>query len=199
MIDWELISLYSHEQLFKIASKIAQKANRKIDKLGKSGIEASPAYKKLKTYAGAPYISEEKRAGKKYNEIRFEPEKTTSIGQLRELLAIADSFISAKTSSLAGIQEVNRNKKKTLLDKYGGFTSNKEVDSFLRFLGTPEAQAAMKRFDSEIVVTAIHRAHLRDRDRDLKSLWNDFEKSQKSFGDWILENEGYLEEEGFEF
>lgn len=199
MIDWDVIKMYSQEQLLKIAVKLANIANIKIKKLGKSGIEKSAAYKKLQTYTGAPYISEAKRKGKKYAEIRLMPDKASSYSQLEELIAIADSFNSSKTSTLSGIKEVNANKRKSLVDKFGTFESNADIDAFLRFLGTPEARAAMKQFDSNIVVTAIQRAHKRAPDKDLQDLWQEFESSGKTFGDWIIENEEQMESEGFEF
>lgn len=199
MIDWDLISMYSFDQLLTIATKLATKVNQKIVKLGKTGIEKSAAYNKLKTYTGALYISEKKRKGKNYKEIRIEPDKAETIGQLRELIGIADSFNNSKTSTKKGIEEVNANKRRAIVEKYGAFESDADTDAFLRFLGTPEARAAMKQFDSNIVVTAIQRAHKREPDKDLRDLWREFESSGKTFGDWIIENEEKMESEGFEF
>lgn len=199
MIDWDLISSYSFDQLLKIANTLARKANQKIEKLGKVGIEQSAAYNKLKTYTGAPYISEKRRKGKKYAEIRLEPDKVESIGQLRELIGIADRFKDSKTSTKKGISEVNTNKRRAIEERFGSFESDADTDAFLRFLGTPEARAAMKQFDSNVVVTAIHRAHKREPDTDLRDLWREFETSGRTFGDWIIENEEKMQSEGFDF
>lgn len=199
MIDWDLISIYSRDQLLNIAQKLAREVNIKIEKLGKIGIEKSSAYSKLKAYIGAPYISERKRKGRKYAEIRVEPDKAESIGQLRELIGIADNFISSKTSTKKGIKDVQKNKRRAITEKFGAFRSEADADAFLRFLGTPEARAAMKQFDSNIVVTAIQRAHKLEPNKDLRDLWKDFEESGKTFGDWIIENEEKMESESFEF
>lgn len=199
MIDWDLISIYSKAQLQQIATKLALRVNKKIEKLGKSGIANSAAYNKLKAFLGAPYISEKKRKGKKYAEIRLEPQNAETVGQLRELISVADSFNNSKTSTLRGIKETNKNKRRALQEKFGNFSSDAEADAFLRFLGTPEARAAMKQFDSNIVVTAIQRASKREPDRDLRDIWKEFEESGKTFGDWIIENEELMESEGFEF
>lgn len=195
-MEWEDLNKLSLEALEKKAAELYRKANYRIVRLGKKRSE-SPAYEKLKSYIGSPYLQER-------DYLRFEIPATENIrqkmNQLIQSIGIAEKFLSAETSTAKGIERVKRNRRKWVRSNFDGFNTNKEADDFLKFLGSPEIQEQKKTFDSNIIVEAIATASKNQPSKKLQEIYRDFKDSGKSWGGFIIEQEQeYKAKRGIKF
>ena len=149
-MEWEKLNKLSLEELESKALELYGKANYRIARLGSRRGE-SPAYEKLKTYIGSPYLQEQEY-------LKFKIPKTENVrqkmNQLIQSIGVAEKFLSAETSTAKGIERVKRNRRKWVRKNFDGFNTNEEADDFLKFLGSSEIQEQKQIFDSNIIVEA---------------------------------------------
>lgn len=195
-MEWEELNTLSLDALERKALELYRKANYRITRLGKKRSE-SAAYEKLKSYVGSPYLQEQEY-------LKFKIPETENIrqrmNQLIQSIGIAEKFLSAETSTAKGIEQVKRNRRKWVRQNFDGFTSNKDADDFLKFLGSPEIQEQKQIFDSNIIVDAIATASKNQPSKKLQEIYRDFKESGKSWGAFIIEQEQeYKSKKGIKF
>lgn len=195
-MEWDDLNRLSLDALEEKAIKLYRKANYRIARLGKKRSE-SPAYEKLKSYIGSPYLQEQ-------DYLKFKLPETENIrqkmNQIIQSIGIAEKFLSAETSTAKGIEQVKRNRRKWVRDNFDGFNTNKEADNFLNFLGSPEIQEQKQIFDSNIIVDAIATASKNQPSKKLQEIYRDFKESGKSWGAFIIEQEQeYKSKRGIKF
>lgn len=195
-MEWEELNKLSLDALERKSLELYRKANYRIARLGKKRSE-SAAYEKLKSYAGSPYLQEQEY-------LKFKIPETENIrqkmNQLIQSIGIAEKFLSAETSTAKGIERVKRNRRKWVRQNFDGFTSNKDADDFLRFLGSPEIQEQKQIFDSNIIVEAIATASKNQPSKKLQEIYRDFKESGKSWGGFIIDQEQeYKSKRGIKF
>lgn len=196
MMEWEKLNKLSLEELESKALELYGKANYRIARLGSRRGE-SPAYEKLKTYIGSPYLQEQEY-------LKFKIPKTENVrqkmNQLIQSIGVAEKFLSAETSTAKGIERVKRNRRKWVRKNFDGFNTNEEADDFLKFLGSSEIQEQKQIFDSNIIVEAIATASKNQPSKKLQEIYRDFKASGKSWGGFIIEQEQeYKKKKGIKF
>lgn len=195
-MEWEKLNKLSLEELESKALELYGKANYRIARLGSRRGE-SPAYEKLKTYIGSPYLQEQEY-------LKFKIPKTENVrqkmNQLIQSIGVAEKFLSAETSTAKGIERVKRNRRKWVRKNFDGFNTNEEADDFLKFLGSSEIQEQKQIFDSNIIVEAIATASKNQPSKKLQEIYRDFKASGKSWGGFIIEQEQeYKKKKGIKF
>lgn len=184
-MEWDDLNKLSLDALEEKATELYRRANYRIVRLGKKRSE-SVAYEKLKSYIGSPYLQER-------DYLKFKLPETENIrkkmNQLIQSIGIAENFLSAETSTAKGIERVKRNRRKWVRSNFDGFSTNKEADDFLNFLGSPEIQEQKQIFDSNIIVNAIATASKNQPSKKLQEIYRDFKESGKSWGAFIIEQE----------
>lgn len=196
MMEWEKLNKLSLEELESKALELYGKANYRIARLGSRRGE-SPAYEKLKTYIGSPYLQEQEY-------LKFKIPKTENVrqkmNQLIQSIGVAEKFLSAETSTAKGIERVKRNRRKWVRKNFDGFNTNEEADDFLKFLGSSEIQEQKQIFDSNIIVEAISTASKNQSSKKLQEIYRDFKASGKSWGGFLIEQEqAYKKKKGIKF
>lgn len=195
-MEWEKLNKLSVEELESKALELYGKANYRIARLGSRRGE-SPAYEKLKTYIGSPYLQEQEY-------LKFKIPKTENVrqkmNQLIQSIGVAEKFLSAETSTAKGIERVKRNRRKWVRKNFDGFNTNEEADDFLKFLGSSEIQEQKQIFDSNIIVEAMATASKNQPSKKLQEIYRDFKASGKSWGGFIIEQEQeYKKKKGIKF
>lgn len=187
-MEWDKINHMSLSELEKTASEIYRSANYRIERLGKYRNE-SEAYKRLAGYIGSPYLHEGDYLQFKIPETSNTRQK---MNQLIQSILIAEKFLSAKTSTAKGIERVKRKRRKWLREHFDGFSRNKDSDDFLKFLGSDEIKEQKKIYDSNIVVKALAIGSKNQPSKKLKEMYDDFKKSKKSWGGFLIDQEREL-------
>jgi hypothetical protein len=195
-MEWDKINHMSLNELEETATKLYRRANYRIERLGKYRDE-SEAYKRLASYIGSPYLHEG-------DYLQFKIPETANVrqkmNQIIQSILIVEKFMSAKTSTAKGIERVKRNRRKWVRDHFDGFSKNKEADDFLKFLGSDEIKEQKKIYDSNIVVKALAIGSKNQPSKKLKEMYDDFKKSKKSWGGFLIEQEQeYKKKKGIKF
>ena len=195
-MEWDKINHMSLNELEETATKLYRRANYRIERLGKYRDE-SEAYKRLASYIGSPYLHEG-------DYLQFKIPETANVrqkmNQIIQSILIVEKFMSAKTSTAKGIERVKRNRRKWARDHFDGFSKNKEADDFLKFLGSDEIKEQKKIYDSNIVVKALAIGSKNQPSKKLKEMYDDFKKSKKSWGGFLIEQEQeYKKKKGIKF
>lgn len=195
-MEWDKINHMSLNELEKTASDLYSRANYRIERLGKYRNE-SEAYKRLASYIGSPYLHEG-------DYLQFKIPETVNVrqkmNQLIQSILIVEKFMSAKTSTAKGIEQVKRNRRKWIRDHFDGFSKNKDADDFLKFLGSDEIKEQKKIYDSNIVVKALALAGKNQPSKKLKEIYDDFKKSKKSWGGFLIgQEQDYKKKKGINF
>nr|DAP24940.1 MAG TPA: hypothetical protein [Caudoviricetes sp.] len=195
-MEWDDINHMSLGELEETASKLYREANYRIARLGAKRVE-SEAYKRLASYIGSPYLQEGEYLQFKIPETGDALQK---VNQLRQSISVLEKFMAAKTSTVKGIEKVKRNRRKWIRQNFDGFTRNKDADDFLKFLGTDEIKEQKKTYDSNIVVEALAIGSKNQPSKKLKEIYNNFKKSKKSWGGFLIEQEQeYKKKKGIKF
>lgn len=195
-MEWDKINHMSLNELEETASELYRRANYRIERLGKYRDE-SEAYKRLASYIGSPYLHEGDYLQFKIPEIANVRQK---MNQIIQSILIVEKFMSAKTSTAKGIERVKRNRRKWVREHFDGFSKNKEADDFLKFLGSDEIKEQKKIYDSNIVVKALALGGKNQPSKKLKEIYDDFKKSKKSWGGFLIEQEReYKKKKGIKF
>lgn len=134
--------------------------------------------------------------------------KKASRAELMEALKAAERFLGSRTSTAGGIRELIEERRKNLNDylqedweNRGGSgsapkLSKDEADNILRWLGSPEGQAAKRDFDSHQVREAIAKKVIANRlsgtKQSVSQIYNEFVQSELTFADYISESEEIL-------
>lgn len=157
--------------------------------------------------AGAPYTKE--RAGATvFKALPRGAGKQESL----EALRMVERFLGAKTSTVAGIREVEREREKGLQDALDADfrihgqagakapqMTKEEKDAVLRWMGSEEGRAAKASFDSHQVREAIAKAVIAARPGrsggaapSVSELFQAFDASQQTLADWIAASENVI-------
>lgn len=218
-IDTSGMSIKQLKSFFGTALKAANDRIRTLTK--PDNITGAQAYKyNVEPLRGAGYIKTrtDKASGREMTVFTqpkaprrgaSEAEQKRYGAQLREAVSQVKRFLSAKTSTVAGIKEVQQERRAQLDDLMndrgigggaGTGLSNDDKDAILRWMGSPEGRDAMSKFDShqvrEGITTAVIANRSTGQQTSVSSLFNQFEQSQQTFADWIDSNENMLMELG---
>jgi len=133
-----------------------------------------------------------------------------------EALRMVERFLGAKTSTVAGIKEVERERETALQEvlnsdfemrgQAGGRPpklTRQEADNILRWMGSAEGREAKRNFDSHQVRESIMKSVIASRSgrgkgsrKTVGELYKEFDESQQSLADWIAASEkqigGYI-------
>ena len=195
-MEWDTINNMSLDELEETASKLYREANYRIVRLGEKRVE-SEAYKRLASYIGSPYLQEGEYLQFKIPETDDALQK---VNQLRQSISVLEKFMTAKTSTVKGIEKVKRNRRKWIRQNFDGFSRNKDADDFLTFLGSDEIKEQKKTYDSNIVVSALAIASKNQPSKKLKEIYNNFKKSKKSWGAFLIgQEQEYKKKKGIKF
>ena len=218
-IDTSGMSIRQLKSFFGTALKAA---NDRIKTLTKpQNIDSAQAYKyNVEPLRGAGYIKTrtDKASGREMTVFTqpkapgkgaSEAEQKRYGAQLREAVSQVKRFLSAKSSTVAGIKEIKEERRaqlddlinaRGLGDGSGSGLSDSDKDSILRWMGSPEGRDAMSKFDShqvrEAITTAVMANRATGRQTSVADLFHQFETGQQTFADWIDANESALTEMG---
>ena len=129
-----------------------------------------------------------------------------------EALRMVERFLGAKTSTVAGIKEVERERETALQEvlnsdfemrgQAGGRPpklTRQEADNILRWMGSAEGREAKRNFDSHQVREAIMKSMIASRSgrgkgsrKTVGELYKEFDESQQSLADWIAASEATI-------
>lgn len=218
-IDTSGMSIKQLKSFFGTALKAANDRIRTLTK--PDNITGAQAYKyNVEPLRGAGYIKTrtDKSSGREMTVFTqpkaprrgaSEAEQKRYGAQLREAVSQVKRFLSARTSTVAGIKEVQQERRAQLDDLInergigggkGTGLSNNDKDAILRWMGSPEGRDAMSKFDShqvrEGITTAVIANRSSGQQTSIATLFNEFEQSQQTFADWIDSNESMLMELG---
>ena len=153
-------------------------------------ISGAQAYKHIvQPLEGAPYV---KVNAKGQTVFKALPRNATD-RERREAFKKLTDFLGSRTSTVGGIKEVKQERIENMRQQLGEvadtLTTN-QIDSLLRFLGSPEGREALRNYDSDMVVQAIA-ADLANRPKSGESIlarWQKWEQSGESLADWMRSN-----------
>lgn len=220
-IDTSGMSIRQLKSFFATAAKAANDRIRTLTK--EEHIESAQAYKyHVEPLRGAGYIKTraDAKTGREMTVFTQPkaPGKNASAAEqkaygakLREAVTHVKRFLSAKTSTVSGIKELDAERRSQLdtminakrqgvgdYSNTGTGLSDADKESILRWMGSPEGQAAMQDFDSHQVREAVTIATMADRKGDgttsIETLYNDFKDTQQTLADWINSSEEALAE-----
>lgn len=168
-------------------NKEKRKANRKLETFFFAERERSPAYKKLKTMVGAPYLLTEsqvkrEKRGHRYYKFRTLP-KNAGINTIRESIKAARKFSEYKTSTSSGAKRERKKRIDKIAENYG--VSRVTAEEFLEFLGTKDVAEQKKIYDSDVVLTALSKAYNKYGKTEMMREFQEFKNSGKTYADWI--------------
>lgn len=213
-IDTSFMSIRQLKSFFSTALKAA---NDRIKTLTKpENITSAQAYKyNVEPLRGASYIKTraDKKSGREMTV--FTQPKAPGKGaskadqkryeaQLREAVSNVKQFLAAKTSTVAGINEIKAERRQQLDEMInasmggegGSGLSDADKDAILRWMGSPDGKDAMSKFDShqvrEAITTAVMANRATGERTSIQQLFNDFSQSQQTFADWIDSNQHLL-------
>lgn len=213
-IDTSFMSIRQLKSFFATALKAA---NDRIKTLTKpENITSAQAYKyNVEPLRGASYIKTraDKKSGREMT-VFTQPkapgkgaskaEQKRYEAQLREAVSNVKQFLSAKTSTVVGINEIKAERRAQLDEMInasmggegGTGLSDADKDAILRWMGSPDGKDAMSKFDSQQVREAITTAIMANRSTggtsNVQQLFNEFSQSQQTFADWIDNNQQLL-------
>ena len=213
-IDTSFMSIRQLKSFFATALKAA---NDRIKTLTKpENITSAQAYKyNVEPLRGASYIKTraDKKSGREMTV--FTQPKAPGKGaskadqkryeaQLREAVSNVKQFLAAKTSTVAGINEIKAERRQQLDEMInasmggegGSGLSDADKDAILRWMGSPDGKDAMSKFDShqvrEAITTAVMANRATGERTSIQQLFNEFSQSQQTFADWIDSNQQLL-------
>lgn len=213
-IDTSFMSIRQLKSFFSTALKAA---NDRIKTLTKpENITSAQAYKyNVEPLRGASYIKTraDKKSGREMTV--FTQPKAPGKGaskadqkryeaQLREAVSNVKQFLAAKTSTVAGINEIKAERRQQLDEMInasmggegGSGLSDTDKDAILRWMGSPDGKDAMSKFDShqvrEAITTAVMANRATGERTSIQQLFNEFSQSQQTFADWIDSNQQLL-------
>lgn len=213
-IDTSFMSIRQLKSFFSTALKAA---NDRIKTLTKpENITSAQAYKyNVEPLRGASYIKTraDKKSGREMTV--FTQPKAPGKGaskadqkryeaQLREAVSNVKQFLAAKTSTVAGINEIKAERRAQLDEMInasmggegGSGLSDADKDAILRWMGSPDGKDAMSKFDShqvrEAITTAVMANRATGERTSIQQLFNEFSQSQQTFADWIDSNQQLL-------
>lgn len=190
-------------QQYNAAIKAANDRIKTLSKEKYQGRAQAYEYYVKGDLAGAPYVKE--RGGATV--FKALPRAATRRESL-EALRMVERFLGARTSTAAGIMEVERQRERGLnvalqeeWEARGGSGAAPELtkqqsDDVLRWMGSEEGKAAKAQYDSHQVREAISKAVISaGRSKSGKrasDLYQDFKASQKTLADWIFQSEAKI-------
>ena len=213
-IDTSFMSIRQLKSFFATALKAANDRIRTLTK--PENITSAQAYKyNVEPLRGASYIKTraDKKSGREMT-VFTQPkapgkgaskaEQKRYEAQLREAVSNVKQFLSAKTSTVVGINEIKAERRAQLDEMInasmggegGTGLSDADKDAILRWMGSPDGKDAMSKFDSQQVREAITTAIMANRSTggtsNVQQLFNEFSQSQQTFADWIDSNQQLL-------
>lgn len=213
-IDTSFMSIRQLKSFFATALKAANDRIRTLTK--PENITSAQAYKyNVEPLRGASYIKTraDKKSGREMT-VFTQPkapgkgaskaEQKRYEAQLREAVSNVKQFLSSKTSTVAGINEIKAERRAQLDEMInasmggegGTGLSDADKDAILRWMGSPDGKDAMSKFDSHQVREAITTAIMANRSTggtsNVQQLFNEFSQSQQTFADWIDSNQQLL-------
>lgn len=191
-------------QQYNAAIKAANDRIKTLQKAEYSGRAHAYKYYVKSDLASAPYTKE--RGGATV--FKALP-RGASKQQALEALRMAERFLGAKTSTVAGIREVEKERQEMLQkmldedfkihgqeDAEAPTLTTAEKDSILRWMGSEEGVQAKADYDSNQVREAITKAVIAARSGKSKvsvgDLYSAFNDSQQTLADWIAASENVI-------
>lgn len=175
----------------RLYSQWVKVANERIKTTASpKNISGAQAYKHIvQPLEGAPYVKVNAKGQTVFKTLP----RDASDRERREAFKKLTDFLGSKTSTVGGIKEVKQERIENMRQQLGGaadsLTTN-QIDSLLRFLGSPEGKEALSNYDSDMVVQAIA-ADLANRPKSGESIltrWQKWEESGASLADWMRSN-----------
>lgn len=156
------------------------------------------AYKNIvQPLEGASYMKHDK-----YGNVIFKGlGRNPSAAKIREAFAIMQRFMTSKTSTVAGIRKVKKQREEQMnkIAASAGIPSGRagtgriDQDSILRWLGSPDGVAAKQNYDSDLVIQAIQIDMVaRPRGGTAWERFEEFEASGRSLAAWISDNQSLI-------
>ena len=223
-IDTSDMSIRQLKSFFGTALKAANDRIKTLTK--EQYVERAQAYKyHVEPLRGAGYIKTrtDKASGREMT-VFTQPkapgknaskaEQKRYAAQLREAVTNVKRFLSARTSTVSGIKSLESERRDRLDEMMnavrrqkdgqkhseGTGLSKDEKDSILRWMGSPDGKSAMEQFDSHQVREAVTTAVIANRagkgKKSVVDLYSEFQKTQKTFADWIYQNQQTLSSMG---
>ena len=201
-LDWQDIKGFSKKSLIKTANTYARAVNRRVENLLASERKRSEAYKRyIESNKGAPFLYEYKGKSKTMKGVlRAKVSDDMSIEELRESLRLFEKFLTAKTSTSAGIKDTEKKKLENAKELLGSIedilpeseqankiSEDQTLRDFLEFLGTEAKATIANKADSDIVVLALSYAYNKNgRNKNaLKEAYEEHLKSGQTFEEWL--------------
>lgn len=192
---------------YNVAIKAANDRIKTLQKPQYAGRSKAYEYYVQADLAGAPY-TKERGGATVFKALPHGSGRRESL----EALRMVERFLGAKTSTVSGIYETERERERTLQDvlnedfQIRGAAgadvpqlTKDEADSVLRWLGSEEGRAAKSNFDSHQVREAMLKAVIASRpgrsggaSPSISELYNSFMQSQDTLADWIAQSENII-------
>lgn len=194
------VRLATNKEIRETYNKLIKTANERIRVTAKKEYkQRAQAYKHIvEPLKGAGFTKVNKRGEVVFKAIP----KTAKRSEMTKALREVQRFIRAKTSTVSGIREVEKERISEIQKEIPGI-SNNEAKDVLIWLGSEEGKTAKEHFDSDEVRTVMSLAKKTDSKTPLQKQWEEFKKqretNKKSLADWKRELEKKREEIGESF
>ena len=175
---------------------------------GAAYIKTRPTDKGKKNAREITVFTQPKAPGKNATQT----ERAQYKAMLKQAVAQTQAFLGARTSTVAGIKELEAERRSRLDDLIrerarqtnpgskaaaeGSGLSNADKDAILRWMGSADGKATMAEYDSNQVRDAVTEAIVLERQkggsRSISELYEEFKAKEDTFADWIAESEALL-------
>lgn len=194
----------TQSELIREYNKVVAVANKRIDTITKSTYadQAQAYYYQVASLKGAKFIGE-KNGVAVFNRLN----KKSSENMLKSAIAHLNNFMTAKTSTVSGIKEVQKQRIENIKNVYKNFRSpdfpegidDSTAEKIARFLGSPQGVEAKATYDSKQMVLALSLEAKAVGEENLKTLeaFRQFRDRNQSLADWIRDSRELIQMEEF--
>ena len=171
--------------LQKEYTELARKAKKQIQEIKKAGYKKSPAENVL--IGRLPSVA----VGKKDN-LLIKPKKRTKDVYEKGIIELK-RFLKFKTSTKEGYEQVLQERRENFKENYedAELLNNNEIDELLDFLGSEKGKVSKDIFDSDQTILMLTKAKIKNKNKKISEIYNDFLESGKTIADELrkLENQ----------
>lgn len=194
----------TQSELIREYNKVVAVANKRIATITKAAYadQAQAYFYQVASLKGASFIGE-KDGKAKFSRLN----KSASKNLIESAIAHLNNFMTAKTSTVSGIKEVQKQRIQNIQETYKNFKSpdypkgiTKELaEKIARFLGSPQGVEAKKIYDSKQIVVALSLEAKAVGEENLNVLeaFRQFEERNQSLADWIRDSNELIQMEEF--
>lgn len=167
----------NYNELQKEYAKLARQVKKQIQEIKKAGYKKSPAENVLIGRLPSAAI------GKRDN-VLIKPKKRSKEVFEKGIIEL-QKFLKFKTSTKEGYEQLLQERREAFKKNYGEVESlsNNEIDELLDFLGSEKGKSSKDMFDSDQTILMLTKAKIKNKNKKIADIYNDFLESGKTIAD----------------